>query len=257
MAPAIAIAVGFVVFIGGCFFAPALFWIFGIAALAAYNLTLKQFSNAQQVERFRKALSDAEANFSRANSDWQHRAGEGAFTEAKRKLTPLRNELLEIPAKRIKALDQLKQEHRRLQLGRFLDRFELENARIEGIGPGRKRTLESYGIETAADLVPHVISAVPGFGPKMVDRLMKWRKSIEAKFVFDPSKAIDPSDIAKVEQNILALRVKLETGTKAASVEAFQAHARILSIRQAMRPQMEALQAAVAQARVDYDFVRK
>jgi DNA-binding helix-hairpin-helix protein with protein kinase domain len=164
--------------------------------------------------------------------------------------------LNDIPDKRLKALDELKQNQRQFQLNRFLDRFELEDAKIEGIGPGRKRTLESYGIETAEDIVPHRVGAVPGFGPKMIERLMKWRKSIEGKFVFDPKKANDPRDVAKIEQDILALRTKTEVAVKAAHAEALQAHARILAVRQAMRPQMNALQAAAAQARVDYEFVR-
>src|SRR5206468_8447379 len=137
----------------------------------------------------------------------------------------------------------------------FLDRFELEDAKIDDIGPGRKRTLASYGIETALDLVPSRISAVPGFGPKRVERLMKWRQSIAAKFRFDPTKPIDPRDVAKVEQELLASRNKAESAAKAAYAEALQAHARILALRQTGRPKMDELQNEVAQARVDYDFV--
>jgi DNA-binding helix-hairpin-helix protein with protein kinase domain len=256
MANPLAVVAAVAVFVGGCFLAPALFWIFGFVAVGLYNFTFKQLSNADQVERFQKILSDAEQNFNRANSDWQVRAGEGSFYKAKRKFETLRAELSDIPAKRTKALDQLKQNQRQLQLNRFLDRFELEDAKIEGIGPGRKRTLESYGIETAEDIVPQRVSVVPGFGPKMIERLMKWRKSIEAKFVFDPRKAVDPRDVAKIEQDILASRTKNEVAAKAAHAEALQAHARILGIRQGMRPQIDSLQTAVAQARADYEFVK-
>jgi DNA-binding helix-hairpin-helix protein with protein kinase domain len=178
------------------------------------------------------------------------------FREMGEIFSKYRAELNDIPAKRLQTLDQLNQNQRQLQLNRFLDRFELEDAKIEGIGPGRKRTLESYGIETAEDIVPQRVSGVPGFGPKMIERLMKWRKSIEAKFVFDPRKAIDPRDVAKIEQDILALRTKTEVAVKAAQADALQSHARILAVRQGMRPQMNALQSAVAQARVDYEFVR-
>jgi DNA-binding helix-hairpin-helix protein with protein kinase domain len=250
----LALALG--VFVGGCFMAPALFWIFGIAAVAAYHFTLKQFSNDEQVEQFRKILSDAEANFNRANVDWQNNAGDVSFLYALIKFQELRTELNGIPAKRLKALDELRQHQRLLQLNRFLDRYKLEDARIHGIGPGRKRTLESYGIETAGDIIEHLVSAVPGFGPKMLDRLMKWRRSIERKFIFDPAKAIDPQDIAKVEQDILALRNKTHAAAKAAHAEAMRAHARVLAVRQGMRRQMDALHAAVAQARADYQYVK-
>jgi DNA-binding helix-hairpin-helix protein with protein kinase domain len=256
MANPIAVAAALAVFGGGCLLAPALFWIFAIAAITVYNVTLKQLSNDDDIERFRKILSDAETQFNRANSDWQFRAGDGVFCEAKSKFELLRTTLNQIPIKRMQALDQLKKDQRQLQLNRFLDGFDLEDAKIKGIGPGRKRTLESYGIETAEDIVPHRVNAVPGFGPKMLERLMKWRKSLEAKFVFNPAKAIDPRDIAKVERDILALRGKTEVAAKAAYTEALQAHAKVVAIRKGMQPQMNALQAAVAQARADYEYVK-
>jgi len=256
MANPIAVGVALAVFGGGCFLVPALFWVFAIAAVTAYNITLNQLSSADHIERFRKTLSDAEAQFNRANSDWQLRAGDEVFCDAKRNFESLRTTLNQIPIKRMQALDQLKKDQRQFQLNHFLDGFDLEDAKIKGIGPGRKRTLESYGIETAEDIVSHRVNAVPGFGPKMLERLMKWRKSLEAKFVFNPAKAIDPRDIAKVERDILALRSKTEVAAEAAYTEVLQAHARVLAVRQGMRPQMNALQAAVAQARADYEFVK-
>jgi DNA-binding helix-hairpin-helix protein with protein kinase domain len=157
----------------------------------------------------------------------------------------------EVPTNRRRALEQLRQSHRKLQMDRYLDRFEIEDAKIDGIGPGRKGTLASYGI-----LVLKRISAVPGFGPKMIDRLMRWRRSLEAKFVFDPTKAIDPKDVIKVEEQFQTLRLQAEAAAKLAHAEAFQAHARILATRQSGRPQLDALQAALAQAKADLDFVR-
>jgi DNA-binding helix-hairpin-helix protein with protein kinase domain len=256
MANQIALAAALALFAGGSFLVPALFWVFAIVAVAAYNITLKRLSNVDSIERFRKILADAEARFDQAKSDWNIRAGDGAFYNAKRKFEVLRTTLNEIPTKRIQALDQLKQDQRQLQLNHFLDGFDLEDAQIKGIGPGRKRTLASYAIETAADIVPNRVNAVPGFGPKMLGRLMKWRKSLEAKFVFNPAKTIDPRDIAKVEGDILALRTRAEVAAKAAHAEVLQAHAHVLAVRQGMTPQLNALQVAVAQARADYEFVK-
>ena len=91
---------------------------------------------------------------------------------------------------------------------------------------------------------------------KMVERLMRWRRSVEAKFVFDPTKAIDPRDIIKVEQEIQTLRLKAEAAAKSAHIETLQTHARILGIRHSNRQQMDAFQIAVAQAKADLDFVR-
>jgi DNA-binding helix-hairpin-helix protein with protein kinase domain len=252
----LAALIGGAIFLGGTFAFPPVFWIFAGAGIVAYNFLVKQFSNDDQVFSFRSALMEAERNFDRANSDWHSRAGPGTFLTARIKFEACRTEIGAIPAKRSRALEQLRQSHRKLQMDRYLDRFDIEDAKIDGIGPGRKGTLASYGIETAEDLVPNRISAVPGFGPVMIERLMGWRRSLEARFVFDPKKAIDPRDIINVEQQFQTLRLKAEAAAKSAHAEALQAHARVLAIRQSGRAQMDALQGAVAQAKADLDFVR-
>jgi DNA-binding helix-hairpin-helix protein with protein kinase domain len=243
------------VFLGGSIALPPLFFIFAIAAVFIHGFVVKQFSNAEEISRFRNIMFEAERKSSQATTDWQNNAGPASFSAAKARFDLARTELKGVPAKRASELEKLKQSQRKLQLDHFLDKFELEDAKIDGIGPGRKRTLASYGIETAEDIVPRRINAVPGFGPKMVERLMRWRRSIEVKFVFDPTKAVDPRDIAKVEQQILALKSKAESAAKTAYAEALQAHARVLAIRQAGRRKMDELQNEVAQARADYDFV--
>lgn len=256
MAKPLALVASLALFIGSSYLVPILFWVFGFAAVVAYNFILDRLSNAVQLEEFRRTLSAAEANFNRANLDWQDRAGEKAFQDAKKTFDALRRQLNEIPAARLRALDQLKKNQRQLQLEHFLDKFDLEYATIDGIGPGRKRTLESYGIETAEDIQLKRISAVPGFGPKMTERLLRWRRSVEAKFVFNPAQAIDPRDITKVEQQILSTRSKTEASIKTAYAEAVQMHGRIVVTRKTMRAQMDTLQTAVAQARADYEFVK-
>jgi DNA-binding helix-hairpin-helix protein with protein kinase domain len=243
------------VFLGGSAALPPLFFVFAIAAIFVHGFVASHFSNAEEIARFRNIMLEAERKLSEAMTDWQNNAGQTSFSAAKTKFDAARIELKGVPAKRASELEKLEQSQRKLQLDHFLDNFELEDAKIEGIGPGRKRTLASYGIETAEDLVPHRITAVPGFGPKMVERLIGWRRSIEVKFRFDPTKAIDPRDIAKVEQQILSLKSKAERASKTAYTEALQSHARILAMRQTGRRKMEELQNEVAQARADHDFV--
>jgi DNA-binding helix-hairpin-helix protein with protein kinase domain len=243
-------------FLGGSIIVPPLFWLWGLAAFFICPFLLSAFSKEQQIAGFRSALFDAEQKFNQANTDWKNRAGPDTFLETFNWFEVAMSELLDIPAKRSKAFEQLKQDHRNLQLDGFLDQFEIEDAKIDHIGPARKRTLESYGIETAADLVPNRISAVPGFGPNMVERLMKWRRSLEPRFIFDPKKAIDPRAIFKVEQQIETRRGELEAWAKLAYSGALQAHARIVAVRQSGRLRMEALAVQLAQAKVDYEYVR-
>jgi DNA-binding helix-hairpin-helix protein with protein kinase domain len=251
-----AFCIGLAIFLGGTIVFPPVFWLFAGAGIFAYNFLVAQFSNDDRLVPFRSALMEAERNFDRANSDWKSRAGPETFLAAKTKFEACRAEIAAIPAKRSQALEQLKQNHLKLQMDRYLDRFEIEDAKIDGIGPDRKGTLASYGIETAEDLVPSRIGSVPGFGPVLIERLMRWRTSLEARFVFDPTKAIDPRDIINVEQQHQTMRLKAEAAAKSAHTEGLQAHARVLAIRHSGKAQIEALKGAVAQAKADLGFVR-
>jgi DNA-binding helix-hairpin-helix protein with protein kinase domain len=243
------------VFIAGTIALPPLFWVAAIAAFFAYGFFLTALSNESKIVEFRRNLTIAEQNLARAISDWHVKAGPQEFTAAKVRFENRRKTLNDVPASRLRALNALNQNQRKLQLDRFLDQFEIEDANIPNIGPTRKRTLESYGIETAEDVTLARVGAVPGFGPKMVEHLMNWRRTKEAKFIFDPRKAVDPRDVAKVEQTIQTSKLKAEAEFKIAFDEAMKVHASTLKMRNSLHSQIESFQTAVAQARADFNYV--
>jgi hypothetical protein len=170
-------------------------------------------------------------------------------------LTQLRQQLDKLPNARLRKLDELKAQHRQLQLQEFLDRFEVDRATIPNIGPGRKQTLSSYGIETAADISESRVTKVPGFGPVYCARLMDWRDSIVARFRFDPTKPIDPQHATKVEQDILSERRRIEDKLRTGCVELRTIHNQIFAARRQMRPQVEAIYGGYLQATADFDLV--
>lgn len=248
------VAVG--VFIAGMSWKPTWFILFVIAAAIAFSVTKKALSKDHGIERMRRQQVEAESAFSNAQQDWNRRASGGVFYEARTEFLRHKADFDAIPKKRLAALDALRAEQRKRQLDRFLENFELEDAQIEGIGVGRKRVLESYGIEAADDIVMSRLHAVPGFGPKMISRLMQWRRSCEAKFVFDAAKAADPRDIGKVEQEIQTLRNQIYVSLQASHTRVIQAHAEVLRTRQAIKGTVEELAEKLAQARADYKFVK-
>src|SRR5262249_49734981 len=140
-----------------------------------------------------------------------------------------------IPAFRNAQLQKLQTEQRERQLYRFLDRFRIEDARISSIGPSRTATLQSYGIETAADLNMNRILAIPGFGPSFAGRLLRWRHEIEKKFVFNRSQGIDPSDLQALERDIASMKSKLESELKTGLAELQRLSQRIRSSRATMK----------------------
>ena len=211
----------------------------------------------RESERLQRQITETDVNIYRAETDWRHGIEFEAFDRSKTTFVRLKNEADQIPSMRLSALERLKKAQQKNQLDRFLDQFQIEDAKIEGIGPGRKQTLASYGVETAEDIDAHKVGNVPGFGPKMVERLMKWRRSIERNFVFDPTRAVDPRDIRKIEQEFMAFRVKTEIEAKAAFTASLEAHARLAGARQASINRLTSLKKIRAQLKADLDVINK
>ncbi|MER8470353.1 hypothetical protein NKH23_13105 [Mesorhizobium sp. M1328] len=163
-------------------------------------------------------------------------------------LAGLRREWDILPSKRVARISELERNRRQAQLHRFLDNFEISSAKIESIGPGKKQVLESYGIETALDVERNKLYSVPGFGPKTAQKLLNWRKSVEARFVFDPSRAIDPRDIAQIDQDILGDRKRLQGALVLGLEQLKQTRAQILAAREHSRPEMERLRLVLDQS---------
>lgn len=194
---------------------------------------------------------DAETKWLTILQHWTQRAGPTAYTEKRQKLDELRRGWDSLAPKRVARLEQLKRDQRHLQLNRFLDQFEIDTAKIDGIGAGRKQTLISFNIETALDITSSAIEGVPGFGPKTQQKLLDWRRSIEARFVFDPNRAVDPKDIQRVELDIAAERKTIEQKLLQAAAELRQTVLQINSAREHLRPQVEAAWTVFSQAKAD------
>jgi DNA-binding helix-hairpin-helix protein with protein kinase domain len=230
---------------------PYPFWLF-VGGIAAFFALLRALDQSSSVRSFELAKNTASATWTDIQKQWLERTNPQLFERKKADLLGIRKSLTDIPTLRLKKLDQLRQNQRAIQLATFLDQYEIERARISGIGPGRKQTLQSYGIETADDLNLTAIIRVPGFGEKMAANLLAWRSSLEKRFHFDPNKAISPHEISRVEQEIMIERRKLEERLRTGLAELKQVHLQILAARQHTRPQVEAAYSANLQADVDY-----
>lgn len=219
-----------------------------LAAGVTYLVALVATNRDQQTAPIVAAYDAAASRWGQAEKEWLQKAGPASFEQRRSVLEGLRNEWNQVPGLRLRMLAELERDRERAQRQRFLDRFEIELAKIEGIGKGRKLTLASYGIETAADVTQGALAQVPGFGPKMQARMLAWRSSVEQRFVFDPKRHVDPRDTARVEQDVLAKKTQIEGRMGAALAELRQAHAQILSTRQHMQPQIEAVRRQFMQA---------
>jgi hypothetical protein len=151
----------------------------------------------------------------------------------------------------LQELQKLEVNRYRLQLHTHLDRCRISQTRIVGVGDAKKATLQSYGIETAADIVDSRVLAVPGFGPVLFSNLKRWREQQERRFAFDPNKGVDQTAKNDVERQILTEKVALERKLNEGLSKLTVSSHHILTRRQALVAQAEHAAHDLAQAEAD------
>jgi DNA-binding helix-hairpin-helix protein with protein kinase domain len=152
----------------------------------------------EEEKRWRQRLADAEAERDRLESELhaQRSASLGQFNKRKREAGEL-----------ISTHDRAKQQHddelrqavidsKKIQLEEHLDKALIRNAKLKGFTNGRVLSLESFGIETAKDVITLKTQKVPGIGPVLTNRLFEWRASLEATFV--PKQALPESERSRI-----------------------------------------------------------
>jgi len=197
------------------------------------------------------ALDHAQGNWNAAEQRWRREAGDGLFKEKLQELTRLKSQYESLDAEYAWEKQQLQATIKEHQFHKFLDSFIIADHKIPKIGPGRKATLASFGIETAADIDPLKIQRIEGFGNTYTSELVRWRKSLEHRFVFNPAKGIDPGDIAALNQKFRQRRAQVESVLLAGPEKLNQVRADIIRKRQSLQVEIKAVARALAQARAD------
>ena len=134
---------------------------------------------------------------------------------------------------------------------RCLNQHRILDAEIPGIGPARVAALQSFGIETVADVTEADVLTVPGFGQVRTRSLVDWRRAIERRFVFDPTRGLDPADVKAIDQEIAVTRSRLEEDLVRGPDVLRRAAAQVVSVRQAVWPMLEVAVRDLAQAEAD------
>jgi DNA-binding helix-hairpin-helix protein with protein kinase domain len=202
------------------------------------------------------AVNEAHRRWSEMDQRWRKEAGDGAFKEKFLELKQLKIQYESLYIEYEQEKLELQATIRERQFHKFLNSFFIDNHKIPNIGPGRKATLASFGIETAADIDFYNIMNIKGFGNKYTNELVRWRKSLESKFVLDPSKGIDPADIAALNQKFRQRRAQIE-GALLAGPEIFNhVRADIIRKRQSLRVEVETAARLFAQANSDISVFR-
>lgn len=195
----------------------------------------------------------AKAQYDGLSARWKQEQADAQLQSKQNQLRPLRDEHAGLQAERERRYNALFNNRKQSALKQFLDQFEIEQASIPGVGEAKKAMLESFGIETAADVNRNAVLNVPGFGPALTDRVMKWRQEKEARFQFNPNSSIDPRQVADLDRTIQARRAQIEADLLAGRLAILQmrqaAMARRRSLEEAMRAAIDDLSQRTADAR--------
>lgn len=231
--------------------APKAILLIAIGAFFIWPAINRWVASKEALEKFRDAERTAESRWKTLKERWDQDATDQRFATQLLQLQHERDELQNLPNVRQRRYQELERTKEKQQKQRFLESFQIDRAKISGVGPSRKVMLESYNIETAWDVDEKRVMRVPGFGPALTGEMVKWRRSVEAKFRFDPRKGIDPQEIAALDRDIESTKRKLQTNLMNGPQALEQIRTHILAQRQILKPQLDSAAKALAQAQAD------
>jgi len=180
-------------------FSPTMWFIWIPLGIWIFNLVEDGDDENARVSDAARAAGDEWVSVVAA---WQKKVGVESFLSKKRQAGEWAGEFQKLAAEKQVELNSVSSNRRATQLTAFLDGFEIRRAKkIKGIGPARLAQLISYGIETAADIERSRLLSVPGFGEAISRPLLEWRRSLEARFVYNPaSNAADQLEVSRVNE---------------------------------------------------------
>ncbi|MCG5077497.1 helix-hairpin-helix domain-containing protein [Paraburkholderia tagetis] len=209
-----------------------------------------------EVGRRKEALANAKRISVAAWSQWNKFATDKLFQEKLAELRQAREEYEDLGNRFTSDRNKLQANVRELQLRKYLEGFFISDHDIPGIGPVRKATLSSFGVESAADISWNRVKAISGFGEQLTRELVGWRKRLEGQFVFDPAKGVDPADIVALQQRYVQLRSQLEAQLTAGPEALRQISVKIERQRTMVREMVLNADQQVAQAELDLKVVQ-
>jgi len=195
--------------------------------------TMSNGENQRLLEERKKrqhTLDSTRASFKSAIDAAEKSFGPIGFKVKRQALLKLKDEYLELDKNERSAMSHLEATASTRQKVKFLEGFFIDKADISGIGPGRKATLRSFGIETAADVSWAKVAMVRGFGDSLTRAVVDWKAGIERRFVFNPQRAVSDQEKAAVRAKFAIRRTELIAKLNAGPHE-LQQYTREASIR--------------------------
>ena len=203
---------------------------------------------AQRADALLRALKQYEGMLER----YRQLADSHAFADKFRQLVQVKTNLDGLQRNHQTARLKLRESVRDAQLKKYLSGFLIANAKIGLIGPGRKATLASFGIETAADVTQLMLGRVRGFGEAQKADLLAWRAELETRFLFNPTRGVDPHDDQTLAAQFAMQKGKFDTTLREGLSELQKIRFDMLRMRGATETLLDSAANSRAQACADY-----
>ncbi|MEO7335935.1 MAG: hypothetical protein ABIV63_05055, partial [Caldimonas sp.] len=170
--------------------------------------------------------------------EWQAKAGPGRFDAKRAELDRLRENWSASRDLQGRTQQELDDQRRGAALSRFLDGFDIE-AGVEGVPSSRVALLESFGVETAADVTPEKLEGVPKLDQKLREALTEWRRTLEARFRSENTPGPVPLDEALIEREALAEQMRIEAALRTGLQDLQEIQKQALFARVSMKASVE------------------
>lgn len=237
---------------GFIFAAPAWFvWI----GLAIWGWTILS-DHKVAAEPFQRAFKDADERVQRELNAFVQRNNLAEVVKVRGDLDAAISDYKSHGDRLARELVAMKSSRETRQRKAYLDGFSIRGANIAGIGPAKKATLISFGIETAADVNRSAVLRVPGFGEVLTGKMVAWRRSKESRFKYDRApNAQDVADEKALRARFGAEKAKLESTIRNGLGTLRNAKARLDALPARARSDRALNDALAVRAQVEYDLL--
>lgn len=234
--------------------APMLWFICIPIGIWAFSLANKKRSI--DAAAFNQRYLNAEQELVDAMEGWRQRCGADDFVALQVELKQARDAYKSLGDRERAAIAKYQTERAARQLHAFLDTFDIQHARIRGIGPAKQAALASYGIDTAADVIHSRVLAVPGFGNVNARGLFEWREKLERRFRFKAEETdLDRREMDRIRSLTAARAAELRKQLMAGPANLGALAKRTMTACSIEDPIVARAHGSRDQARVDLEFL--
>jgi DNA-binding helix-hairpin-helix protein with protein kinase domain len=205
----------------------------------------------REAERLAREIEKGEEAVRRLQDQWRALCGDGGFVARKRELEAAKAALDGLKAVEEREWDELAARFREARLPDHLRTFDLEFARIPGLGPAEVARLAGRGITTAADLAPERLMAIRRIDLDLVRGLLLFKGVATRAFHFDPVTGIPGRDRKALEESQARRRKALLATLQSGPLFLAEARRQALAWRDALGRGLAEAHAKLARLRAE------